>query len=39
MANFGVQLLGSVGVAFRSAGVIYVASTVGSNLRINVAST
>lgn len=36
MANFGVQLLGSIGAAFRSAGVIYVASTAGSNRRINV---
>jgi len=35
MANFGVQLLGSIGAAFRSAGVIYVASTAGSNRRIN----
>ncbi len=35
MANFGVQILGSVGSAFRSAGVIYVASTVGNNRRIN----
>lgn len=35
MANFGVQLLGSIGSAFRSAGVIYVNSTTGSNRRIN----
>ena len=35
MANFGVQLLGTISAAFRSAGVIYVASTAGSNRRIN----
>src|ERR1700719_3934644 len=35
MANFGVQVINSIGSAFRSAGVIYVASTVGSNRRIN----
>jgi len=35
MANFGVQLLGSVGVAFRSAGVIYVSTAAASTRRIN----
>jgi hypothetical protein len=36
MANFGVQLLGSIGAAFRSAGVIYVTTAAGNNRRINV---
>lgn len=35
MANFGVQLLGSVGAAFRSAGVIYVSTAAASTRRIN----
>src|SRR5258705_11154983 len=35
MANFGVQLLGSVGSAFRSAGVIYVSTAAASTRRIN----
>lgn len=35
MSNFGVQLLNSIGSAFRSAGVLYVSSTVGNNRRLN----
>ncbi len=36
MANFGVQLLGSVGAAFRSAGVIYCSTAAANVRRINV---
>ncbi len=36
MANFGVQLLNSVGSAFRSAGVVYINSSTGLNRRLQV---
>lgn len=36
MANFGVQLLNSVGAAFRSAGVVYINSSTGLNRRLQI---
>lgn len=35
-ANFGVQLINSVGASFRSAGVVYVNSTASQNRRLQV---